>query len=544
MLDLDQFDAGRYGELRVGKHLTVPCVYASSFSDGIPENNERKRFLLDICHNSKDLGNGYAKVFQDGMCLTVARRQSAKYHNNRLNPEVNVYPSLVLDGLDVKNAYIMHTTKDDEPTDSHRRDHLYSVMLHGKLRYRMHQNCENASIVEGKSDLGFSFDYNWRLGRHKGDIRSWPLIDAEVLDWHTDHGFLDKDLQKCDGMTVRINTFEGPLVLFIHKVWGTYMADMSVNRFLATLGYRHVDCLAHQLLLTHLVYKLIDRGMSRKDAFDLLKVYPDEVWPVTGPNWGTFDDPPALIKSDVKLWDKTQYRLMGENIYEKPGYPGQQEDVAKFWEQHPLTKWVLNDVDFLWSKVDSIDDLICERRELMRYPRHGIYEKMAKLVPKEEIPPDVLERCNDTSRWEYSRLYREFDWMGSWTRQNGIRTDCELLVRLGLLPCLPRVTLDWPYKKYISTWLSAYSMRVKPVAVFQWRTMLDNADGWQRLEDALGYALDHEQVQEDLIANMCAEGKARDSSVFVLGVVELHAKTKEQILKMCKHTLGESFGVL
>ena len=433
----------------------------------------------------------------------------------------------------VTNAWLKKSGREDEPVNTHVRDHIWNVLLHGTIKQHMWTNAEAQLLQESNPEFSFDFDYLWRLPRVLGDVRKVPLMAAEVEDFHMTASDTEDDT-----MTIRVHTAEGPL-RFSVVYPARDLPELKECGMIKSLRRFYGDTVPptslNKLITTAIVYSLMqNHGMSRKAAFSFLDIRNAMVYPVMTNGFYTFDNfqLTPCIPYGTKYWDKKLYRLAGEALFDGTA---SEEDIQKFKELTGTTWDYLQDVQAMfalkepmdselwwggvnerpdWANTSTVCDILCR----YLYEHHDTWDK------KELDGKDGLSRVDWTMDWT--------DWLS--LRNN--RTDFCLFERLGVIPFLPRISPD---KAQLPAWdwLATYRLRVAPACLIIWGKIDQSQKEADKLSKALGYKVELSELKEAL-KNASVYTGLSEAAVFVLGVMTLSGLTKDQARKNIQGFLG------
>lgn len=549
ILKLNSDNLGSYGTLFVGEHTKVPCLYASSVD--IVSNRPRgcytshNKFGADLGNNMDDLGNNRIMdlAFSDSLGWRAPNRKSLAWfekESQRMlssweNPngkwETTQYSPVALDDLVWTNAWLMKTDREDEPNDTHVRDHAFLAQMRGHLKY--HVEGENAPI-DFSPQLGFSFDYIWRLPRFPGDLRRIPLINTEIES--TSVPMYSSERSNIRSTTFRMHCADGPLRFRIAKHLSDIYDGSHYNLVTERIVNSHGGSPYQRMLLAKHVLKSMEKfHLSRKRVFEAFDVQYSEVYP-KGAQAMTYDDP-YLLENDYEeqfdIWDPDKYQMFGE-----PYLTGQVDvpDRDKFDELFPKLKQVFADIDELYEHVTSIKQLLDiptdywegkdpdRKMAALRHAGAGCYKKLGMFVTgMKELTDCGREMANYLS-------------LATWSSESNHMIDYKLMVRLGILPRLPRLATNNRYDQHEMTWFSSWKMRVTPCCCFVMSQ--DRHDrAFARLEKALGYEIDREAFEQDLQNSL--KGRQNRIAVIVGGIAEFIPRKRENIVKSLQNVYGK-----
>lgn len=542
MLDLESDGAGHYGLLFVGRHLKVPCLFGDItkyVNSKAQRNVSHNKFAADIGSELRDTNNerwrSTIPAFSDSMSYkrakhmmpdALAKETSRSRGYGSGSPyEDNNYIGAVLDDISWTNGFIEETDRNDEPADSHMRDHCWNVNLRGRFKYRMRS--DNAEPLDFNPEMGFTFDYCWRLPRHQGDIRRVPVINAEIE--------CTKPYQPGNASSTWfcIHTAEGPLRFIIRRHLYSLDRHTDHRSLMGRIMYTRTSAAMKMIIAKHVLLCMKHFHMSRKKAFRLLNIEWTEVFEKNADRL-TYDRPVLLNLPDAQvpdnLWDEERYSLFGE-----PYLTGNvsEEDASLFKERFPHFAELLEAMDRLYEHGLTLDDLIYpthpgDSHEAvisgLRYPS-TVYSKLEKW--EEEAKEHAGDSVNEYNTylaigggWMYGTPPLDFEW----------------LKRLGTIPCLPRLCGLQPYDFQEYPEFASYKMKTYPCGCF----IMDGGNfnrELDKLEEALGWKLDREAFIKDLEARI--EGRQRRMMVFVTGVMEFIPIKREKIIENLKRKWGE-----
>lgn len=542
LIDIDYYDSATlpYGVLLPGNKMKVPVVLASTTAP------------------CRDCKRGH--VFFDTMS-TEGHRSSS----NHTSPHVDVtVPSRTTDGggdkegwgrtnnmfsasggvflsntrFVVTNAWMGKSGRVDEPANTHTRDHVWNVYLHGVLQQHLNADCNASLLPESSPEFRYELDYLWRIPRHNGDLRKVPMLTAEVTDMHMDAKEGDFD---SDTIGLRVMTAEGPLQFGVRAPESS-LPDMDVCKMNTTMRQFYgtdsmYTTMLNRLCMTAIVYSLMkNHNISRKAAFDFLDVSLCDVYPVMKPGFYTFDDPctmPYAVYGKEKFKDKRFYRLFGESLFDGTA---SQADFERFKEMTGSTWDYLTDVQAMFALNEPLDSDIWWGGDKYK-PDWRLSVRTCGLLA------DYLERQEDIP-WDHRQLKGEndiwnVDWDLGWTAWNKTRnnrTDFCLLKRLGVIPFLPRIA---PTAKQARKWdwLASYRRRLYPACVVVWNKIENQAGEIAKLAKMLGENISPKDIKEALALRAHSSGRP-DTAVFLLGVLEFTAMHKKDVEKAIKDHLG------
>lgn len=515
MINLIDDDNGRYGVLMPGKKHRVATLFASSLSE--TNHNETSNpfltFIADSCKRKNSYATG-VHAFEDCIHMRVPRRVNANWYRDRKSGNYygtayqdDTYSNFKLDSLNIENGYIVHTTRMDEPKDSHVRDHIYGVHLHGNITYRYGTD---KIVVERNSQFGFTFDNYWRLARVPGDIRRVPVTAAEVEFIGVDVGGY---------MLVRVLCADGWKRVYIPKIADSwFMGDCPLESIIRVYDrFRHWN--ENVMLAKHVNMLMSKFGMSRRKAFQLLEVSKYDVFPVDHGGVWTYDNPDPL--SDPELWNPDKFFLPAE-----PYIQGKVRDfdAAKFQAILPATAQVIQDIELLYNGAASPEEALPKATpyaSVGREARHvvtGLYDVLKDRGIEAKCPDRAVDEIEHRLNWhdDYWGDNRRGDIDFCWMKD------------VGLIPFLPRIVPKFTYDMCDATKLASWRLKSTPVACFIMDKIRKQDFEFRKLEKALGEPLDRDKViseLEELVPNEDAEHAA----VMIVGVTELVPLTWEKV---------------
>lgn len=508
MINLLDDENGRYGILVPGAKRKIVTLFASSL-ESTRHNESSNPFLTSIANSAKRL-NSYATgvaAFEDCVHMRAPRRVNANWYRNQSRNnyygtmyEDDIFAEFKLDSLDLENAYLMATTRDHEPKDTHMRDHVYGVHIHGDIKYRF--GTEKA-VIENNTPLGFTFDNYWRLDRIPGDIRRVPVTAAEVTYIGTDVG---------RGYSlVRVLCADGWHSLYIPEIVDSwFIGDCPLESIIRV--YDRFRNWEQNVMLCKHAYMLMSKfRLSRKKAFELLEVSRYDVYPVEHDGVWTYDNPDPL--ADPELWNPDKFFLPGE-----PYIRGELtlEDKDMFHRTLPAMTQIIQDIEKLYDGAASPEEALPKATSYAsvgREARHaitGLYDVLKDRGIDAVCPQHAIDEIEYNLNWHYD-LYETY------TKRD---IDFGWMKRVGLIPFLPRLIPRFTYQLCQATQLASWRLKSVPVACFIMNKIRKQDHEFKKLEKALGEPLDRDKVIEDLEGLVPTED-ASHAAVMVVSVTEL-----------------------
>lgn len=425
----------------------------------------------------------------------------------------------------VTNAWLQKSTRADEPSGTHIRDHIWNVNIRALVKQHMNTQGRSQLMLERDPEFSYEMDYLWRLPRVLGDIRKVPEFSVEVIGMHLRSG--PDTNPEDDVISLRINTAEGPVIAHINSPEESLPMDQlclepSLNSFYGQDKTR--TSVLNRLCLTTVIYALMDaHGMSRRAVFELLNVKFDDLIPIHNEGkfytWDNFKRIPADQEGHPPYWDRKAYRLYGEYLYDGTA---SESDKAKFREYAAGTADLLDDIRALISlpKMPEILKTVWWHGISMD-PNWGSSLRMcinlAEYMAKQEGSGWTKTNLAHQQKDVYSTDWG-FEW-SPYTLYRNNKTDYEFLVRLGIVPFYPRLAFDNYASRMNWKHLASYYRKVTPVCAVIWDKMENQTRELKELSQVLGEAVDPQELKKQLEPAVIRSGRPF-SAVFVLGVME------------------------
>lgn len=439
---------------------------------------------------------------------TPRRVNAAWYRNNNerrgnyygTTYQDDTYANFQLDRLILENAYVVHTTREDEPKESHVRDHVYGVHVHGNIAYRFRAD---KVAVEHNVPLSFTFDNYWRLPRVPGDIRRVPVTAAEVEYMGTDVGR--------GYMIVRVLCAEGWKHVYIPQLAPTWFIGDSPFESIIRVYDRFREWEQHIMLAKHVQMLMTKFGMSRRKAFQLLEVCKYDVYPVDHDGLWTYENPTPL--EDQELWNPDKFYIACE-----PYILGKvsKDDADMFHRRLPGMTQVIQDIEKLYEGAASPEEALPKATpyaSVGREARHvitGLYDVLKDRGIEAKCPEHAMDEVEYVLNWSHNfyEEYRKQDLDFCWMK------------RVGIIPFLPRIVPRFTYDQCDGTRLASWRLKSIPVSCFIMDKIRKQDFEFKKLEKALGEPVDRDKVIAELEALVPNEDTAQ-AALMVVSVTEL-----------------------
>lgn len=545
VVDISNLDAAvrPYGILIPGAKSRIPVVLASTISR-YPDSRKGTVFFDTLSTDGhRPVNDNLSPHIQVYVPTRTTDGGGDKCSWSRTDNmfEASAHVSVTSTRFAVTNAWMIKSGRKDEPSNTHVRDHVWNIHLHGLVEQHFNTNGDARLVLEHDQQFRYEYDYLWRVSRRPGDLRKIPFLAAEVEGMHLRASHLIGQEPQEDTLDLCVPTEEGPFRFGVKYPLSSlpqhepFEMDASLTAFYgADIMYTTT---LNRITMAAIVYALMKHhGLNRKRAFEFLGIQKYDVYPVMKDGIYTFDKPclfPYEANGRARLWDKKLYRLYGEPLFDGTASA---EDMELFKKYTGVTWDYLQDVQAMFALDRPLDDKLWWGGESYA-PNWRMTTRTCAILCH------FLKRQEDVE-WDHDPLNGEsglsnVDWgfgWHSWEPKRDNRTDYRLLKRLGIVPFLPRVTPSLKHMK-LWEWLATVRRRLFPACVVVWNKLEQQEAEVAKLSKMLGETIEPKVLKEALAPDVISSGRP-ESAVFMLGVMEFTKLKRADAERNIREYLG------
>ena len=527
LIDIDRYDSVNrpYGALIPGEKTKIPVVIASTVTK-YPDSRKGTVFFDTMCTDGHRPVNDHMapniNVYVPSRTTDGGGDKSSWSRSDSMF-EASGYVSLTNTRFSVTNAWMAKSGRKDEPENTHVRDHVWNVHLHGMVEQHFNTNSQVKLMLEHDRQFRYEYDYLWRVSRRPGDIRKVPILVAEVEGMHLQAVYLPSQEAQCDTLDICVPTQEGPLRFGVKyplsSLPSTELCGMDASLGVFYGADNMFTITMNRLSMTAMIYSLMkNHGMSRMSAFKYVGITIYDLYPVMKDGFYTFDNPclyPPEANGSDRLWDKKRYRLYGEPLFDGTA---SQTDIELF-KHYTGTTWdYLHDIQAMFALDKPIEDHFWWGGSAYP-PTWRQTTKTCAILCRFLSKQEDIEWNHEDPIGESG--LKDVDWSLSWRNwdpKRDNRTDFRLLKRLGVVPFLPRIS---PQAKTFKNWewLSTVRRRLYPACVVVWDKLEHQASEVAKLSKMVGEDIDPKELKQALSFDAIQSGRP-ESAVFMLGAME------------------------